>query len=192
MIYLIRHAQSVGNANGRTRSHASIELTDEGKQQAQALALTLPHADRILISPFLRTLQTAEPTLLRDQIEPEVMNIEEFSYLSDTKFQNTTLDERMPYVKRYWSDAEIDYLDADDAESFRTFYARVQAFIIFLDKAKSNYTQKNMLVFTHGQFLTLFKLIAYDQRALSKELMQDFRQRMLEHPIKNAEFFIYQ
>lgn len=192
MIYLIRHAQSVGNANGRTRSHASIELTDEGKQQAQALTLTLPHADRILISPFLRTLQTAEPTLLRDQIKPEVMNIEEFSYLSDTKFQNTTLDERMPYVKSYWSDAEIDYLDADDAESFRTFYARVQDFIIFLDKAKSNYTQKNMLVFTHGQFLTLFKLIAYDQRALSKELMQDFRQRMLEHPIKNAEFFIYQ
>lgn len=192
MIYLIRHAQSVGNANGRTRSHASIELTDEGKQQAQALTLTLPHADRILISPFLRTLQTAEPTLLRDQIKPEVMNIEEFSYLSDTKFQNTTLDERMPYVKRYWSDAEIDYLDADDAESFRTFYARVQDFIIFLDKAKSNYTQKNMLVFTHGQFLTLFKLIAYDQRALSKELMQDFRQRMLEHPIKNAEFCIYQ
>lgn len=36
-IYLIRHAQSLGNVNGRTESHASIPLTDLGHLQAQKL-----------------------------------------------------------------------------------------------------------------------------------------------------------
>ena len=93
-IYLIRHAQSLGNVNGKTESHASIPLTEYGHKQAQKLVDVLPPAKQIFISPFLRTRLTAEPILLRDQITPQVLDIQEFSYLSDTRCKNTTLEER--------------------------------------------------------------------------------------------------
>ena len=84
-IYLIRHAESVGNVNGRTSSHSSIELTEAGHEQAQKLATQLPFADHVYISSFLRTKQTAQPILERDQLDPEIFAIEEFSYLSDLR-----------------------------------------------------------------------------------------------------------
>lgn len=62
-IYLIRHAQSLGNVNGKTESHASIPLTEFGHEQAQKLVDVLPPAKQIFISPFLRTRLTAEPIL---------------------------------------------------------------------------------------------------------------------------------
>ncbi|MCU4413938.1 histidine phosphatase family protein [Acinetobacter sp. WU_MDCI_Axc73] len=191
MIYLIRHAQSVANVNGRSVSHASIELTEQGMLQAEQLAQQLPQAHRIFISPFLRTLQTARPLLLRDHLQPEVFEIQEFSYLSDAKCQNTTLEERKPFVDAYWAQANPNYRDAEDAESFVDFYQRVIDFTMELNRLRDRYQNQNLMVFSHGQFLTLFKLIAFEHRALSRDLMNEFRSRMLFEPVKNAEFFIY-
>lgn len=190
-IYLIRHAESVGNVNGRTASHASIELTIEGHEQARKLATQLPYADHVYISSFIRTKQTAQPILDRDQREPETLSIEEFSYLSDSRCQNTTLEERKPWVDRYWSRLDIDYLDGTDAESFRAFYQRVVAFKQHLFTIQSNFMDRNLMVFSHGQFLKLFKMLNEQERALSASLMADFRYEMLRHPIQNTEYFIF-
>ncbi|MCU4483089.1 histidine phosphatase family protein [Acinetobacter ursingii] len=191
MIYLIRHAQSIANINGRAASHASIDLTDYGHQQAESLAKQLPIADRIFISPFIRTLQTAQPIVQRDGVQPEVLEIQEFSYLSDARCQNTTLEERKPFVDAYWAQANPDYKDAEDAESFAEFYQRVMDFSGILSGLRDHYQVKNLMVFSHGQFLTLFKLIVFEHRALSTDLMHKFRDQMIHHSIKNAEFFIY-
>lgn len=190
-IYLIRHAQSLGNVNGRVESHASIPLTEYGHQQAQNLANTLPKAKQIYISPFLRTRQTAEPVLLRDQITPEVLNIQEFSYLSDRRCRNTTLEERKPWVDDYWSRADVNLITSDDAESFANFYHRVTDFMQHLDTLKSHYTDQHLLVFSHGQFLQLLKIIMAQKQALSSTLMREFRYDLLNNQLGNAEFFIY-
>ncbi|KAA8734955.1 phosphoglycerate mutase family protein [Acinetobacter qingfengensis] len=190
-IYLIRHAQSVGNVNERTNSHATIPLTDIGHQQAQALLQQLPRAQRVLISSYLRTRQTAAPLLLRDDVEPEIYAIEEFSYLSDAKCKNTTLQQRQPWVSDYWQRADLYYRDADDAESFEMFYRRVDQFVYELKLLQQQYTTEHLHVFSHGQFLTLFKFIALENRELSQQLMHDFRERMLNDPIGNTEYFIY-
>lgn len=191
MIYLIRHAQSLANVNARCTSHASIALTEHGILQAEQLTQQLPLADRVFISPFLRTFQTAKPLLLRDHLQPEVVEIQEFSYLSDAKCHNTTIEERKPFVDRYWAQANPDYKDAEDAESFKEFYHRVMDFAHILHCLKDDYQTQNLMVFSHGQFLTLFKLIAFEHQALSIGLMHKFRERMLHDPVKNTEFFIY-
>ncbi|MDV2441254.1 histidine phosphatase family protein [Acinetobacter gerneri] len=190
-IYLIRHAQSLGNVNGRTESHASIPLTDLGHQQAQKLTELLPKADRVFISAFIRTRLTAEPILQRDHLSAEILNIQEFSYLSDVRCKNTTLEERKPWVDAYWQSAEVDLVTSDGAESFAAFYQRVEALIERLDGLKAEYQNQNLLVFSHGQFLQLFKMITEQKRELSSELMRDFRYAILNHQIGNAEFFIY-
>ncbi|ENV35264.1 histidine phosphatase family protein [Acinetobacter gerneri] len=190
-IYLIRHAQSLGNVNGRTESHASIPLTDLGHQQAQKLTELLPKADRVFISAFIRTRLTAEPILQRDHLSAEILDIQEFSYLSDIRCKNTTLEERKPWVDAYWQSAEVDLVTSDGAESFAAFYQRVEALIECLDGLKAEYQNQNLLVFSHGQFLQLFKMITEQKRELSSELMRDFRYAILNHQIGNAEFFIY-
>ncbi len=191
-IYLIRHAQSIGNVNGRTESHASIPLTKLGHEQAKKLVELLPKADRVYISPFIRTRLTADPILQRDQITPEIYAIEEFSYLSDTRCKNTTLEERKPWVDEYWNCCDVDLISSDGAESFRHFYLRVSTFIEHLDSMKIAYQNKNLMVFSHGQFLQLFKMMTDQHRELSAELMRDFRHEILNNPIGNANFFSYQ
>ena len=47
------------------------------------------------------------------------------------------------------------------------------------------------MVFSHGQFLQLFKMLQENPQPISTELMQQFRQNMLNQPIKNTEFFTY-
>lgn len=190
-IYLIRHAESVGNVDGQTESHASIALTELGHLQAQQLLAQLPKADHVIISPFLRTLQTAQPLLDRDQLSAEILPIEEFSYLSDVKCKGTTLSQRKPWVDAYWQLADVDYVDASDAESFRDLYQRVKALFTFLDREQQRYLDQNLMVFSHGQFLQLFKMLMTEPQAVSAELMQAFRHNMLHQPIKNTEFFIY-
>ncbi|MFN0077542.1 MAG: phosphoglycerate mutase family protein [Prosthecobacter sp.] len=54
--YLIRHAQSTGNAGLPSDSPASIPLTDQGHAQAQTLADSIETPpDLIIVSPYLRT-----------------------------------------------------------------------------------------------------------------------------------------
>lgn len=190
-IYLIRHAQSLGNVNGRAESHASIPLTEVGHLQAQGLTKLLPKADRIFISAFIRTRLTAEPILQRDGISPEILDIHEFSYLSDLRCKNTTLEERKPWVDEYWNRAEVDWITSAGAESFSNFYQRVEVLIQLLDVLKTEYQDRHLLVFSHGQFLQLFKMITEEKRQLSSELMRDFRYEIIHHPIGNAEFFMY-
>ncbi|WP_173911622.1 histidine phosphatase family protein [Acinetobacter sp. Marseille-Q1618] len=190
-VYLIRHAQSVGNVDGKTESHASIALTDFGHQQAHQLTQILPRAHHVIISPFLRTLQTAQPILERDKLQPEILPIEEFSYLSDLKCKGTTLAQRKPWVDAYWQNLDVDYVDAADAESFRDLYLRVEALFTFLDREQHSYIDQNLMLFSHGQFLQLFKMLRENHQSVSAQLMQQFRHNMLNQPIKNTEFFTY-
>ena len=190
-IYLIRHAQSVGNIDGQTDSHASIELTELGHQQAEKLAEVLPQANKIMISPYLRTLQTAQPLLNRDGLEAEILQIQEFSYLSDLKCKGTTLSQRKPWVDAYWQGLDVDYLDEEDAETFRNFYQRVQALRHLLKTIQADYQTENLMIFSHGQFPQLFKMLSEKDSALSADLMHEFRQNMLHQPIENTEFMIY-
>ena len=189
-IFLIRHAESEANINGKTLSHASIALSENGHVQAQKLCSTLPKIDHVMVSKYLRTQQTAAPILEKYKLDFEVDEyLHEFSYLSERKCANTNLNDRKAWVNAYWNKMDCQHRDADDAESFEDLYLRVQAFHNKLKAVAGHYAEKNLAVFSHGQFLQLLIMQIQQPRPLTKELMQLFRSDLVRQPIRNTDFF---
>ena len=62
MLYLIRHAEAVGNAQGRIMGQQDLPLTERGRTQAQALATYLAASGIRLTSVFTSDLQRAADT----------------------------------------------------------------------------------------------------------------------------------
>ena len=62
MLYLIRHAEAVGNAQGRVMGQRDLPLTERGRQQAQALATYLAAGGVRFGSVFASDLQRAADT----------------------------------------------------------------------------------------------------------------------------------
>lgn len=62
-LYLVRHGQSAGNAEGRFGGHSPTPLSELGKQQAEITAqfLAKERIDAIYSSDLFRAVQTAEP-----------------------------------------------------------------------------------------------------------------------------------
>ena len=191
-IFLVRHAESEANINGKTLSHASIALSEHGHKQAQDLCSKLPRIDHVIVSQYLRTQQTAAPILEKYNLTFEVdEHLHEFSYLSERKCANTNLNDRKAWVNAYWEKMDCQHRDADDAESFEDLYLRVQAFHERLKALAVNYAEKNLAVFSHGQFLQLLIMHIQQPRPLTKALMQQFRSDLVRQPIKNTEVFTY-
>jgi alpha-ribazole phosphatase len=189
-IFLIRHAESEANINGKTLSHASITLSGNGHIQAQTLCSLLPKIDQVMVSKYLRTQQTAAPILEKYKLDFEVNeHLHEFSYLSERKCANTNLNDRKAWVNAYWNKMDFQHRDADDAESFEDLYLRVQAFYDKLKTVAEDYAEKNLAVFSHGQFLQLLIMQIQQPSLLTKELMQQFRTDLVRQPIKNTEIF---
>ena len=62
LLLLIRHAESVGNRQGRLQGRTEFPLTERGQRQAEQLAAALssPAIGAVYSSPIKRTLDTAE------------------------------------------------------------------------------------------------------------------------------------
>ncbi|WP_367161082.1 phosphoglycerate mutase family protein (plasmid) [Kozakia baliensis] len=84
--------ESAANAGGATFDPGDIPLSARGEAQARDLANRLTEApDLIVHSPFLRTYQTAAPTIARYPDAPVVVwPIQEFTYLSPMRCAGTT------------------------------------------------------------------------------------------------------
>lgn len=74
LIYLVRHAQCIGNVEKRLTGYHDYELTEEGKIQAQNLAEYLRDVkfDCIFSSPFKRTVNTVRPIAEMQGLEIEI------------------------------------------------------------------------------------------------------------------------
>ena len=189
-IFIVRHAESEANINGRTLSHASIQLSENGLNQAKNLISKLPQIDKVIISKYLRTQQTAQPIIDHYNIPVEINDhLHEFSYLSEAKCANTTLEERKVWVDEYWNKMDVQYQDASDAESFAQFYGRVEKFAQKLKQLKTTYHDKNLLVVSHGQYIQLLMMYLNKEKTLSSDLMREFREELKNNPIKNAAIY---
>lgn len=60
MLIIARHGRTESNARGLLLGRADPDLDTTGEQQAQQLAASLEHVDRIVTSPLARTRQTAQ------------------------------------------------------------------------------------------------------------------------------------
>ena len=60
MLILVRHGQTSANRRGLLLGRADPPLCDGGREQAEALARTLPVPARLISSPLVRARQTAD------------------------------------------------------------------------------------------------------------------------------------
>jgi glucosyl-3-phosphoglycerate phosphatase len=117
-MFLLRHGQSYFNLHFTpTRIDPGIEdpeLTDLGLAQADAAAVQLAEVPltRIIISPYLRALQTAEPVLKFHQVPVEIMHEvrERAAFTCDVGSSPDFLAARFPHHDfehlpiQWWSD----------------------------------------------------------------------------------------
>jgi alpha-ribazole phosphatase len=186
MLYFIRHAESLANTGGTTPDAAHIPLTEQGWQQAEALLDRFSQVDQIIVSPYLRTQQTAEPLLKRTGLTAQVWPIEEFHYLSSIKYANTSVEERKPMVDQYWHNADIHYCDGEDAESFVDFYQRIRHMLRHCYMRDEQYPDQTILVFTHGRVMQMLRLLITNPQPVSRELMLNFLDWEAQEPIWNT------
>ncbi len=173
-VWLIRHGQSTANAGAATDNHITIPLSADGHEQAKQVSLSFPETPTLIItSPFLRTQQTAEPTMKRfPNVSCEVWDVEEFTYLSPETCIGTTAAERKERVNEYWERLDPDYIDGEGAESFTMFLSRAQITIERLSQMKSGF----IVMFTHAQFMRAMWVLNNANGEEAKSLMKCFRE----------------
>ena len=184
-IWIYRHAESLANAGERTFDVAAIPLSAKGRLQALALADSLTDApDQIVVSPFLRSAQTAEPTAARfETAEAAVWPIHEFTYLDPAACVGTSWIERKPMIDAYWARLDPDHVDGPGAESFNMLLARAQD---FLDRLAGVEDALSMIV-SHGQFMQATLVLAEQPVIRARDAMALFRARQDETPFANCE-----
>jgi len=166
----IRHGQSTGIP---CHDLSGIELTELGRRQSREVAASWTEVpDLIVTSPFLRTQQTAAPTMERfPDVTVEVWPIQEFTYLQPSRWDGTLSSERMPYIELYWAAADPEFCDGDGAESFTTMLSRVRA---SLDRLETLPAESLVYVFSHGQFIQAVRSLVLDSELSDREKMRKF------------------
>jgi probable phosphoglycerate mutase len=191
--FLIRHGESETNVGLPTCLPKCGGLTSQGYEQAECIAdyLRFYPLDLITTSPYMRTKLTAEPTTLifhntlERAITEDEWPVQEFTYLSSTRWTYSTIEDRRPEVARYWEKCDPDFVDGPGSESFREFIDRVHAFLERLKNVEEEY--ETLAVFSHEQFINaVLWLIDYSPVEISSKTMRDFRTYLDDNPIPNG------
>jgi len=188
VIYLIRHGESQANAGEATSHMELIRLTQKGLDQAKTLPLQLPeHIDHIIYSSYLRTYQTALPTIIAhpEAAVYEWPEIREFSYLNPDKCKNTTAAERRPMADAYWATLDVNLQLHPRVESFSQFIARVRGVWKGLQD-RFGHTDETVALFTHGLFIIGLFHVIHTPEASDAYIMEHFFDN---RSIKNGEVF---
>jgi probable phosphoglycerate mutase len=157
-LLLLRHGQSVWNAEGRWQGTADPELSAEGGSQAAAAAEHLEQEDlwAVWASPLQRAWQTAQiiSTTLglgAVQVDPGLRerDVGELSGLTTPE-----IEERWPGLLAEWRSGQRDTLPGGEGDIRERVVAAVQRIAIASDEAG----HESVLVVTHGGSLTAVEL----------------------------------
>ena len=187
----IRHGQSTGNAGMPCHDLATIELTEKGWNQARQVAADWTETPSLIVtSPFLRTQQTAAPTIERfPNVPVEVWPIEEFTYLQPSRWNGTLAADRAPHLVRYWDEADPAYCDGDGAESFGALLRRAEA---ALERLAALPSPGPVYVFSHGQFIQEVRAVVTESELDDRGKMLRFWRKGEPPAIGNSERLEFQ
>jgi probable phosphoglycerate mutase len=182
--WLIRHAESTANCGIYSAKPQEVALTDKGKKQALKIAEQITiEPSLIVVSPFQRAKQTAEPIIERWKNTPvEVWPIQEFIYLSPVQFVTLQRKEQRLLIEKYWDSCDPNSCDGEGAESFLNFVKRLQDFHDRL-LAKNGF----VVVIGHGQFFKAYELGLQQGFAATSEWMMQFRKQETQQSLAHGE-----
>lgn len=150
-VWLIRHGESVSNANLPTTHPALSSLTAQGHSEALAVAQAFSQPpDLIVVSSYTRAQETAVPTQQRfPHVPTEIWPVHEFTYLHPSRYDGTTGSDRTPHAHAYWERNDPFEQELGEGESFAALLMRV---IAFKDRLCAH-PAPFIAVFSHGLFL---------------------------------------
>lgn len=189
-IVLIRHAESSANADAgtKTNNYADIPLSPKGKKQTVDLVGHIEQIKikpgKIIISNYLRTLETAKPFIETNNLEnllEEWTCVREFTYLNTEKYNGTTVEERKEAVIDYMNNKDIYHHDGGEAESFKDFIKRIEETICNIKSLETS----EVIIFSHGFFIFIFK--KYVEILKGKESLDDKDITILKLELANAK-----
>jgi probable phosphoglycerate mutase len=151
LLFLIRHGQSLSNAEHRIQGQADIELSPLGLRQSAALAAGFDgqSLDAIYASPLRRAMQTAGP--LATALKLEIRTDDRFKEIAAGIFQGLRWDEindRFPAEAVRWRAHDPDFV-IPGGESRRTVAERGHAALQEIRAAG----HKRVAVVAHGGVL---------------------------------------
>lgn len=159
---VMRHGQSVSNVAGVISANIENEdpLTETGKEQVAATAAALKdqNIDLIIVSPFMRTKQTAE--LVREQLglsnEAVIVDqrIREFDLSDEFEGKRWHDDYAAPNFAT-WEERFIKELPG--SENRRDVTKRMGEFLYDID---ATYSGKNILIISHGGCIATLRCAA--------------------------------
>jgi broad specificity phosphatase PhoE len=181
----IRHGQSTANIGEATGDFSLIPLTPLGQRQAEAVAKAWTFTPGlIVVSPFLRTQQTARPTIERfPKVPVETWQIEEFAFWDRQYWSGSRPEDQKELVDSYWSEANPERR-MGQAESFAMLMARVQS---ALDRLATMKGSAPGLLFTHGHFMQVLRRRLLAPAQTARETMQGFREFDDRYKVQNTE-----
>jgi len=149
VIYLVRHGQTVFNAEGRQQGHLDSALTALGRAQAAAVGRLLqgligkPDGWRLIASPLGRAQATAavigETLRLPVETDPRVIEVS-FGEWDGRLRRELALEHPETFSRKDWQFA------APGGESFEAVHARVSAWLADLPPEPS----RKVIVVSHG------------------------------------------
>lgn len=154
-IYFVRHGEGYHNANN-LYSRPEFELTKKGKEQAQGVSERLKHLpiETLIVSPFRRTVQTAE---IINQVlgKPIIYSDLAVEIRRPTEIAGKKIDapENMAIRKILDGNLHNKGFHYSDEENFFDLKKRAQKFLEYLEtfETKHNY----IAVITHAVFIKM-------------------------------------
>ena len=185
----IRHGQSRANVGIWDGEFSQIPLTPIGEEQARLLAESWDFKpSHIIVSPYLRTQQTAAPTIARfPDVPVETWDIHEFTYWDRAYWGATTPEDAYEDVAKFWrvSDPEHRYgAGAERAESFGDLLRRTETALSRLQALEGN---GPVLLFSHGHFMQALRHSMLHPEWSAAQKMQSFGEYDDAYKVKNTE-----
>lgn len=153
LIYLVRHAQCIGNVEKRLTGYHDYELTEEGKIQAQNLAEYLRDVkfDCIFSSPFKRTVNTVRPIAEMQGLEIEIYR--DLSEMNFGSYDGYTWEEVDKLDKTILHNSQKEIMGIPKQEKTEHVQERMMSVIKNLAEENLN---KTILICSHGISIEAF------------------------------------
>lgn len=153
-IYLVRHAESLGNADGNLASVTDFPLTEKGELQARNLGKSLKgelEGKHITAysSPLLRAVQTTKEIFCSAGIENvPIMEVECLKEMDLGKLEGIPFQQLPKEYPEVDLASKLSELHAPEGECYQDVKNRCEFFLRnFVDKAKDD---ENIIVVSHG------------------------------------------
>jgi 2,3-bisphosphoglycerate-dependent phosphoglycerate mutase len=153
ILYLIRHGESVFNAEGRIQGHSPVPLSELGRRQGQAVADALAGQpiDALYSSLLPRAYQTAE--ILSARLNLPIRSDDRLKEVNVGIFQGQVrreLDRKFPEEMARWVSEDLDYA-LPQGESRRELIARGREVIQEIARQE----HRHVAIVSHGRLLMM-------------------------------------